>query len=271
MLKYLIVCLSLFYPKNTLAQIVTLNGTITDEHKKAIPYAVIVSNPSKYGTSSDSIGQFSLTINSDSVKALIFYCIGFEKKEISLKDLNNSNLVIELQETGIQLNDISILAKKNKQHSGVLGKKRLSRDYKSTDMYGWEEGIFLKPKHDHSYLNEIYVYVVKYQNPNADFRIHIYADDSLPEKEITGRNVIAHGTEGNEWVRVDLSDLYIPINNGVYVGVEWLHGGESGHAIGLTRSYGTDAFCYNRNLDGDEYRYFKGDAPMIYGTYTYVK
>ncbi len=117
-------------------------------------------------------------------------------------------------------------------------------------------------------MKEVYIFVTAGNNPSADFGICIYEKDSLPLKRLTPGEIIAHAQNGNEWVRVDLSDKHIPVNDGIYVAVLWISE-ERSPMVGLTRAYGYNVHAYNRNLTTNEWYDLHGDAPMIYCTYSY--
>ena len=196
------------------------------------------------------------------------YCLGYEKKEISLMS-TDSFITIVLQQSNTELNGVSVVAGDKKVRNGVLGKADLVQHHKSGNGIGYEEGVFLQPKHENAFLKEVYFYLISEHGDDPAFRIHVYDNDSLPVRDITGDTVIVYGSKGNEWIRVDLSALRIPISGGVFIAVEWL---DYGLLIGLTRSYGDRIFSYNRSLYMDDWRSFaQGYTPMIYGTYSYTR
>lgn len=71
-----------------------------------------------------------------------------------------------------------------------------------------------------------------------------------------------------------MSKDFIPIGNGVYVGVEFLGDYYEGIALGRTRNKKFDRYTYSLNPDGSVNGAgadYHGTYPMIVGEYAYSK
>jgi len=274
---YLFVGLLYFYPLYSISQVVTYRGLVVDNNGIVIPNVLITTSSLANGVSSDNEGYFSIAIAKNSVQSLFFSRLGFERKEIRLSDLDSFTKVT-LNIANTELNNVVVLATKTHEHIGLVG-KRHSLVNRTTLSFGFEEGIFLKPKHHNAFLKEIYVYIENYErsNPHASFRVHVYEADSLPGKEITTKEYISHGEYGGGWVKTDLSQEHINIDNGVFIGIEWLGNAFDGIAVGLAKKGRENegwngVFCYTRDLHGSRWGFkFHGTTPMICIKYTYVK
>jgi exosome complex RNA-binding protein Csl4 len=71
-------CLTMFIllPVLGYSQEKTVYGRVTDVNKQSIPFCVVQLKGRNEGVYSDDKGNFSIKVNSDSVKTLIFYCMG---------------------------------------------------------------------------------------------------------------------------------------------------------------------------------------------------
>jgi len=280
-------------------------GKVTDEKGVAIPYCVVQAKDRNKGVFSDEYGRFYFKEDPDSVTAIIFYTIGYEKKELPLKNLAEDSVRIVLRQSNIQLNEVAITPKKGKIKVGVLGKRNISNKIspghqsgKAYGKYGTEWGIFLKSDSARDgFLKEVFVYVTDEGIPTTKFRIHVYEADLvtwMPSKDITDSNVIVHANRGNEWVRVDLSNKSIPVKVGVTISVEWIsgHGNNpnkwsnyisdslNGQVIGMTQDYWRRGYItgHHNVFNGEwEFKQYPNHWKknfinlMIYATYTYLK
>jgi hypothetical protein len=85
-------------------------GTITSDDGKPVASCVIKMVNADYVTSSNERGEFSLTYNPDSSHSLVFLCLGYETKEVSIGD---DTLRVVLKRKVNKLNDIVVSAGSN--------------------------------------------------------------------------------------------------------------------------------------------------------------
>ncbi|MBN1987588.1 MAG: SusC/RagA family TonB-linked outer membrane protein, partial [Prolixibacteraceae bacterium] len=83
-------------------QQITILGTVTDTYGQTIPGVNIVEKGTTNGVISDMEGNYSITVGSNSV--LQFSFIGFDTKEVVVKNRNNIDVVME--ESSINLNEV---------------------------------------------------------------------------------------------------------------------------------------------------------------------
>lgn len=292
-------------------------GKVVDKNHKSIPYA-IVEQPGRYaGLYCDEDGVFSTPVNPDSVKQLLIYARGYEAREVLIEKFGEDTFVIQLTEKARALREVAISSKRTKKakvKEGVLGRRKLSCNGAAYMTYGEEVAIYLEaidPKRI-SYLKDIFVYITNEGIPNSKFRIHVYDEDTAtgePLNDITDSILVAHADKGDEWVSVNVSNLRIPVKNGIFISVEWLsgygnnpgriaiehprqyhtggHGFKyapnyyNGQVLGETWKYGIQFIAYSRSpQDNGEWKYIALPGlrrkymphwinPMIYCTYTY--
>jgi hypothetical protein len=114
----------LFNSLNTYAQIRNFYGRIIDkDSKKGIPQAIIEEKNGFEGIYCDENGNFAFEGNIDSVKEFIFYCQGYEKKEISVCNLPKDSIIIELDKEYINIDNVTITGEKKKLGKEFLEKK----------------------------------------------------------------------------------------------------------------------------------------------------
>jgi len=275
-------------------------GRVVDKDRKGIPFAVVEAKDRNQGVYCDENGIFSFTGNAEEIKTLLFFCLGYEKKEISTEILPMDSIIVMLNMATSSLNMVTIKSKTGKRVSGVLGKKHPEHDGECYRFYGSETAIKLNAEDDKQdgILKTVNVYITKEGDWRTKFRIHIYEYDSLPGREITDSNIIVQAEKANSWVKIDLSNKRIPVNEGVFVSVEWISGfgntekslqsekhpevtNYNGQVLGLTDDYGKASKTYSRKPFSKTWEYFddanaprKGGYflnPMIYCTYSYIK
>jgi hypothetical protein len=279
-------------------------GRVLDDHKQGIPFAVVEVKGRNEGVYANESGVFAFTGNADSIRAIVISCLGYEQKEISTEILPLDSIIIELQPRVATLKQVNIRGRKGDAKEGILGKnpKKLNYTGDCYRFYGSETAILLKDKDERDgTLKDVYVYITNDGDPYTKFRVHVYSWDSttlVPGREITDSNVIAMATSGNTWVKVDLSNKWIPVNGGLFVSIEWISGfgnnekklqssinpevnSYNGQVLGLTSDYGRESITYSRKPFHKEWEYYDPmDAqrksgrflnPMIYCTYRYIK
>lgn len=300
-MKYVLALVVLFSALPAWSQDRVFMGRVVDRHNKGVPFAVVQAKGRNEGVYCDENGAFAFTGNAERIKTLVVSCLGFQRKEVSTDIIPLDSVIIQLKTKVSPLKETTITPYKGKKEHGVLGRSRRHVDYTGDcyRYYGSETAIKLKADTSrHGILENVYVFITDEGDFNTKFRVHVYEWGDLPEKEITDSNLIVQASRGNSWVKVDLSDKRIRINQGLFVSVEWISGfgnnqkslqsaknpevnDYNGQVLGLTADYGNPSKTYSRKPFSEEWEYYDApDAqrkggyflnPMIYCTYIYYK
>jgi carboxypeptidase-like protein len=291
-MRYFLLVVVCFTTFNLFAQERTYSGRVVGSDRKGVPFCIVQVKDRNEGVYCDENGNFSLSTSYDPSMTFIFYCIGFEKKFVPVSQLPSGPLTIELTKDVINLTQVEYHAKPGKVRHGVLGKEKLKHYGDCYEEYGDENVMFFRANPDEDgTLKEVYVFITNEGVPSSKFRIHVYEKNpktNQPGKELTDSNLVVHANAGNEWVRADLGVKNIPINDGVFISVEWVSGhgnvvkslqsakhsevtSHYGQVLGLSRNYGV-SLMYHRRVFKGNWENIKEDylCPMIYCTYTYV-
>lgn len=291
----------LLFAKMVTAQNRVFMGRVTDKQNRAIPFAIIEAKGLGTGVYTDEHGAFAFLGDAARIQTLVVSCMGYATKEINTDILPADSVMIILEPKANRLKEVTITGRSGKTATGILGKsrKKLHSDGDCYRMYGSETAIRLDANKEHDgILDAVYVYITGEGDPRTKFRVHVYEYGDLPKNEITDSNVIANAQKGNTWVKVDLSAKRIPVNEGLFISVEWVSGfgnnqqtlqseknpevnKYNGQVLGITSGYGKPSYTYSRQPFSKEWVYYddasaqrKGGYflnPMIMATYTYVK
>ncbi len=301
-MRYLVFLTTILFSLSSRAQYRIFTGRVIDGQRKGIPFAVVEVKDKHQGVYCDENGFFSFSGDATFLNTLVVSCMGYERKEINTDILPLSDsLIIELKTKVANLKEVSITSKKGIPKQATLGKNRRQLSYTGDcyRYYGSETAIRLMADTTQSggTLNAIYVFITDEGDFNTRFRVHVYRWDTLPKNEITDSNLIVQATEGNTWVKIDVSKKKIPVGKGLFVSVEWISGfgntrqslqsaknpeviNYNGQVLGLTSDYGKPSRTYSRSPFTKKWIYYdaaeaqrKGGYflnPMIYCTYTYI-
>ncbi len=295
-MKYLFLLVAVIFSLNAFSQERVFSGKVVDKDKRGIPFCVVKAKDRNEGVYTDENGRFSFTSNTDSVKAFIFYSLGYAKREVPTAGFPNDTMTIELEKEYTTLKEAVIVADGKLRHK-LLGRKKQKHIGDCYQKYGEEDAVFLRAdKLNFGTLKDVSVYITNEGVPDTKFRIHVYEKDpvtNLPGKELTDSNLVVHANAGNEWVKADLSNKRIPVGEGLFISVEWIAGhgnndaslqsskhtavtNHNGQVLGLTRNYGVP-YMFHRSPFHTDWGTTWGNnfnpmlCPMISGTYTYVK
>ena len=213
------------------AQSTLFKGIILDKTNSAIiPYATLeVKNKGK-GVATNESGVFELSYTLDSLKTdtLLFKALGYEDKEIAVKDWSFAITAIKLSPVIFNLNPIVVKPNSLKIKKGmnlVIGKER-QPSFGLT--VGSQVAVYMDNKEGITGIIEsASFYMVKRNSKyKAPFRIRIYSADEngLPKKDLTTQNIIIQATQKNAWLKVDLSPYQISVPaNGYFIALEWIY------------------------------------------------
>jgi hypothetical protein len=89
-------------------------------------------------------------------------------------------------------------------------------------------------------ITKVAFFITQHGKPNTKFNVKIYSENMItenPENELLSEQVISSGTNGNEWVEIDLQKYNLKIEQSVFfVAMEWLTSpgkdGSNAQAIG---------------------------------------
>jgi len=297
--KIIVVCVLSLLPLLVHSKPGKVYGRVTDDKGNPIEQCLVRAINSDRTTYSSKLGDFSLEYDIDSSKSLIVSCAGYEIQEVSIDD---EPLWIVLSHKTNVLQDVVVtdMHGGGKIKQGSIGKRNLKPYGKCAGHMGSETAIFLNADlGKHGLLKEIFLYITKDGNPGAAFKVHVYDMDKnkLPGYDFIGRNEILRAHKGDEWVRLDVSSMHIPVGGGLFISMEWISGmgnhpdiidskkdeeGDlkkyDGPVLAFTRGYYKQgAISCDRaggawhNFDNAPDRRKNYINPMIYATYTYVE
>src|SRR5688500_13616169 len=95
------ILLLMLYSVPTLAQNVSVSGTITDDTGQALPGVSILEKGTANGTTSDVDGNYSISVSSGS-SSLVFSFIGFQSQEIAIDNQSRINISLMPDVTALE-------------------------------------------------------------------------------------------------------------------------------------------------------------------------
>ncbi len=246
----------------------------------------------------DTDGHFMLQVDRG-VEALTFQSMGYETKTVAIK---RDTIRVILDHKIMQLEDVVVATGKNKYYrQGILGKDKLKPFGICTGETGDEWAIFLDADSaKHGVLDQIFIYILRDGIPNARFQVHVYDIDTpgIPGRDLLDTILIAHANTGNEWVKVDVSSMQVPVGMGIFISVEWVAGYNNNMQLVMSRKYPAQppfngqvvaftegyhkrgSLMFRRNALEDtawEYMILGGETKksvlnaMVYATYHYIR
>ena len=102
----------------TYAQDRTVSGTITDEADNPLPGVSIVAKGTKVGTTTNTQGEYSLNVPSNS-RALVFSYIGYKSTEIAIN--NESSISLQLEPNTESLGELVVVGYGTQKKTSVTG------------------------------------------------------------------------------------------------------------------------------------------------------
>jgi hypothetical protein len=211
----------------------------------------------------------SIFLDKDSI---VLSCIGYESRSYSLHNLKPSSEITLLPQLQ-QIAEVQIATKKSKyklQRMGISKKPKTKFfDYSVTAQNGTIRAVYIPNEHSTlGILKSANVFITDNGFPDAHFRLHIYSVSPLdiePDKELTSSNIIASGTNGNEWLQIDLKDQRILVpENGCFVGIEWFDHPKSAYFLDTLKNDGVT--MVNGKLKDTTFIYLRSGNGIVLGS-----
>lgn len=204
----------------------TIKCRILDSASKApveFANAGIVSKT--FGTVSNEKGEFTLNVPDSLMNEKIRISIlGYKVKDIPLKKLVSMPIII-LSASAYNLSEVSVKPKKTKHK--VLGNETKSKAATcgfTSNKLGCEMGVKLNIKHKETQLKKLSFNIVNNVYDSLIFRVNIYKQDKdgKPAENLLTKSLFVTPTSKTGLVEIDLSKLYLFVDDDVFVSIEWI-------------------------------------------------
>lgn len=186
---------------------------------------------------SDYNGYFLLDSTSTLNDSIRVSCIGYAPKICEIQNLS-PDAKIPLVPIALEIKEVVVSKKKGQfklMNLGITKKPKTKfYDYSITASIGTIRATYIPNEYSvPGVLKNINLYTTDDGYPDAHFRIHVYGVSPMeikPGTELTSSNIVASGTTGNEWIKIDLTNERILVpENGCFIGVEWFDHPESAY------------------------------------------
>ena len=186
-----------------------------------------------FGTVTNEKGEFTLVVPDSLLNEKIKMSIlGYKAKDVPVKKLINTS-VIYLSESAYNLSEVSVKPKKTKHK--VLGnetKSNMATCGFTSNNLGCELGVKLNIKHKETQLKKLSFNIVRNVYDSLIFRVNIYKKDKdgQPGENLLTKSLFVTPASKTGLVEVDLSKLYLFVDDDVFVTIEWIKdfGGTTG-------------------------------------------
>ncbi len=214
---------SISYSQQTTTGIIIDNTT-----RNIIPFATLELMGKGVGTVANDKGYFKWNIDDKYLNDTVtISALGYDKIYVVLKNIINQNkLEIKLKS---RIFDLQAVVIKNTQPKIIkVGSRKKFMFF--SGLYG-SPGCFyaMYIKVDSNIcgiIKTVGVYITKHGNSKGPLQIRLFHldDDSLvPGEDIIKEPLLITGSDGGEWVDIDISKYHIPIpRKGFFIGVEWV-------------------------------------------------
>ncbi len=232
-MKTCVLLLPLFIFISSSAQVLISGKVLNQSNKSGIAYANIGIANTGLGTLSNEDGTFSLQVPPEKYNdTLLFSAIGFGKRKLPIPSIANRDITIYLKEQVIQLKEVSVVSKKEKNEIFVLGNPKVGGGVLETDTVyaGSSMALLMENKNpirkDFSfpvYLQKVKVRILRNNLPSFKLRIRLYTVDSLthaPGSDLLNQSLVVESTIRNGWLEFDLSPLKYLVTKPFFVAIE---------------------------------------------------
>ncbi len=220
-----------------------IRGIITDSLNKPIQYANVGILNKPIGTVSNQYGEYFLYIdNSMNLDTLKISCLGFKSVEKRINDIQNNNFNVSLENYTEKLQEVVVKSDNLKTY--IEGKEKTKTRNKVFFAFSSLKNLNLgseigrkfslgtkKP----SLLSEFKFFIKENNFEQVKFRINVYTiRDNNPDQRVNDKNIIVEVNDKlTDWIKVDLINYEIKIQQDIIVTVEWIEGSKSGNKLSL--------------------------------------
>ena len=211
-----------------------IKGKVLDQSVgKPIAYANIGIVNTSVGTISNEDGTFALKLpDRNKYDSVLFSAIGYERKNVSIQSLFASDVTILLEEKIVQLNEVTIPSKREKNKHFELGNSSCKGGVLETDTTysGASIALLIDNINPHYEDLEFPVYLEQaririYRNNLLSFklRLRLYSLDSLtnqPGEDLLDKSVVVESSMRNGWLEFDLSSFKFLVSKPFFIAFE---------------------------------------------------
>jgi len=193
--------------------------------KEPVVFANVGIVSKAFGTVTDEKGEFTLNVpDSLATQKIRISLLGYNVKNVPVKTLA-AQKVIFLSEAAYHLNEVSVKPKKTKHK--VLGNETTNQMATcgfTSNKLGSEMGVKLNIKHKETYLKKLSFNIVRNIYDSLIFRVNIYKKDKdgQPGENLLTKSLFVTPPNKTGLVEVDLSKLYLFVDDDVFVTIEWI-------------------------------------------------
>lgn len=221
---------------------ITIEGIVHDTHHNPLEYVSVGITGTSSGSISDQHGYFRFMCDSDALSDSIKYTIlGFIDKTFSVKDfITDKKDSLLLIESPFELNE-TVITPQGLQ-PGIIGNKNTDARMKVN--------FYISNREDNNLGSEIgrririsketviekFNFYLAYNNfDTVTFRINIYSiKGGKPFKNLLTKNILKTiYNKETGWMRVDLTEQYLTVNDDIIVSIEWVGCSQKGKLLSL--------------------------------------
>jgi hypothetical protein len=213
---------------------ITIHGKVVNQSdKKPIAYANIGITHTGIGTISNEDGSFSLLLPTLNLNdTLSFSAIGFIKKTIPVKSFLTQEVIVSLKEHVTQLNEVTVISKREKNKIFILGNRKSRGGTLETDSIyaGSATALLIENKNLIQkelsfpvYLQSASIGIFRNNLPSFKIRVRLYSVNSVtnePGEDLLNKSVVVESTMKNGWLTFDLSGFHYLIPEPFFIAFE---------------------------------------------------
>lgn len=178
------------------------------------------------GTITNQQGNFSLNLKNQPAKAIIrFSTIGYQSQEYTVSELLNKKVAIELVETPVLLEAVTINPKKfKKKRLGTKTSTKLTATGWGGFGKGGERGLKIKVKNE-VYLEALHFHILENSYDSILLRLHIRKlIGNIPSEELLREEILIPVDIRLGWVEVNLKQYNLSYDENFALTLEWIDG-----------------------------------------------
>jgi hypothetical protein len=193
--------------------------------KEPVQFANVGIVSRAFGTVTDEKGEFTLNIpDSLANQKIRISLLGYKTKDITVRSLAEKTSLF-LSSASYNLNEVAV--KPHKVKHKILGNETTSTGITcgfTSNKLGCEMGVKLNIKHKETWLKKLSFNIVRNAYDSLFFRVNIYKTDKdgKPAENLLTKSLFAYPSSKTGLVEVDLSKLYLFVDNDVIVSLEWI-------------------------------------------------